>query len=40
MEITMAGQITWPDHVTIETPELLHLWQQNQAQNQNNIGIY
>lgn len=25
VEVTMACQVTWPDHVTIETPELLHL---------------
>lgn len=25
VEVTMACQVTWTDHVTIETPELLHL---------------
>lgn len=27
VEVTMTGQVTRPDHVTIETPELLHLGQ-------------
>lgn len=25
VEVTMACHVAWPDHVTIETPELLHL---------------
>lgn len=25
VEVTVAGQVAWSDHVTIETPELLHL---------------
>lgn len=25
VEVTMARQVAWPDHMTIETPELLHL---------------
>ena len=25
VEITVACQVTWPNHVTIETPKLLHL---------------
>lgn len=25
VEVTVACQVAWPDHVTIETPELFHL---------------
>ena len=25
VEVTMACHVAWPDHVTIKTPELLHL---------------
>lgn len=33
VEVTVARQVTWPDHVTIETPELLHL-RKNESQHE------
>lgn len=34
VEVTMARQIAWPDHVTIETPELLHLEKKKKCLHQ------